>query len=113
MKGCDMVTKKTIKAGILVLIASTAFLVCVYTVSTVSGQRVEDSPSVSETAVQYGSKYLVRTYNGKIAFFTDGAVVETDIDVSSLRAYDRQLLENGIEAYTYEEVLQLLEDFSS
>ena len=106
-------TKKTIKAGILVLTASTALLACAYTVNTVSGESVEDLSHVSKSAEQYGGKYLVRTYNGKIAFFTDGAVIETDIDVSGLRAYDRQLLENGIAACTYEEVLQLLEDFSS
>lgn len=93
--------------------ASAAFLVCVYTVNTVSGQRVEELPPTPAVSERQGSRYLVRAYNGKIAFFTDGAVIETDIDVSSLRAYDRQLLENGIEAYTYEEVLQLLEDFSS
>ncbi|MCL2407994.1 MAG: hypothetical protein FWC96_00045 [Oscillospiraceae bacterium] len=106
-------TKKTIKAGILALTASAALLTCMYTVSAVSGYGAEAPPSASAAMEQGGGKYLVRAYNGKIAYFTGGEVVETDIDVSGLRAYDRQLLENGIAAYTYEEVLQLLEDFSS
>jgi len=113
MKGCDKMTKKTLKAGILALSAFVALLACVYTASEMSGQGAEDAPPQSVAEEQGGGKYLVQTYNGKITLFSDGAVIETDIDVSGLRAYDRQLLENGIEAYTYEEVLQLLEDFSS
>lgn len=40
-------------------------------------------------------------------------VLQAEIDAGGLRQSDRVLLENGIAAEDYEEVLKLLEDFSS
>ncbi|MDR0861363.1 MAG: hypothetical protein LBN30_01080 [Oscillospiraceae bacterium] len=61
--------------------------------------------------------YTLRPYNGKIAVFTgaflDEPAILTDIEVWRLREYDRKLLERGIPAATYDDVLRLFEDFSS
>ena len=80
----------------------------------IGAQQSETPPAV--TAERQGG-YIIRSHNGKIALFTNDftttPTVETDIDVNMLRAYDRQLLERGIEVSTYEEVLRLLEDFVS
>ena len=59
--------------------------------------------------------FTLKVRDGKIAVFMGGDMespaAETDIPVSGLREYDRGLLEEGIEAGSYEEVLALLEDF--
>jgi hypothetical protein len=40
-------------------------------------------------------------------------MIETTIDIEGLRAVDRTMLEAGIGADSYEDVLKLLEDFGS
>lgn len=80
-----------------------------------SSAAAEAAPVLVETEEQ--ESYWLRAFNGHIAVFFDGdaekPAIETTIDVDTLRDYDRQLLENGIEAKTYEDVLKLLEDFGS
>jgi len=59
--------------------------------------------------------YTLRGYDGVICVFSDGdvPVLSTDIVVATLRSTDRALLEQGIRANSYEEVIRLLEDFDS
>jgi tetrahydromethanopterin S-methyltransferase subunit H len=63
------------------------------------------------------SGYCLRAVNGRVAVFRDDSEIqllaETGIDIALLRAVDREKLEKGICVKTYEEVLQLLEDFNS
>ncbi|MDR1217800.1 MAG: BofC C-terminal domain-containing protein [Oscillospiraceae bacterium] len=60
--------------------------------------------------------YIIKADEGKVAVFmppgTDPVIV-TEIDVSTLRAHDRKLLENGIEIESYEKLIQSLEDFDA
>ena len=97
-----------------------ALLLSGYTMSAVLGQYTQAQPAYTiayAAAEEQAGKYVVRAYNGKIALFESGTastpIIETDIEVSALRAYDRRLLEDGIEVDSYEDVLRLFEDFGS
>ncbi len=77
--------------------------------------EAQAEPVLAET--QESTSYWLREYNGHIAvFFSSGdetPAIETTIEVDSLRDIDQEMLKNGIEAATYEDVLKLLEDFGS
>jgi len=83
----------------------------------VSGSGLSAEEDAAEAAAAVEDRFVIRSYNGKVALFAEGfaavPAVEIDIDVSLLRAYDRELLENGIIADTFEDVLRLLEDLGS
>ena len=114
-------TKKVIKCGVLAAMATAAVLCTGFAISAGGGRAEIVSNSEKDAPVHASEsqqgRYILRAYNGKIALFTDNfaetPAVETDIAVSMLRAYDRRLLEIGIEVNTYEDVLRLLEDFGS
>lgn len=61
-------------------------------------------------------KYIVKTYNGKLAVFEPDKEMPfkiTDLDVNILPQSDRRLLENGIGAVDNKELNRILEDFCS
>ncbi len=61
-------------------------------------------------------KYLVRVDNGVLSVYPYGsstACEVTDIRVSSLRAYDQQLMQRGFPLYSDEDLASFLEDFGS
>ncbi len=107
---------KAIKAVLLSVFISGAMLMllALAIVPTLSAAEEETAPVLAET--QETESYWLRAYNGHIAVFfgdTDAPAIETTIKVESLRDVDRQKLEQGIEAASYEDVLKLLEDFGS
>jgi len=57
--------------------------------------------------------YLLRLENNEIVVYKNGIPTNTGIIISDMRDSDRALLENGISAKTYEDILKLIEDFSS
>ncbi len=58
--------------------------------------------------------YVLMEHEGGIGVWAGGELLYTaDIDVSRLRAADRELLRGGIETVDYEDVLRLLEDFGA
>lgn len=60
------------------------------------------------------SGYYLSVNDGYIAVFYNSEPIYTSkIDSSTLRTADREMLEDGIKAESYEEVLRLLEDFCS
>jgi hypothetical protein len=71
----------------------------------------------AETTTGDTQDYVLRIYDGRIAVyhgeFPDAPTIETEIEAAGLREVDRIQLERGIGVKTYEEVLQLLEDFGS
>ena len=80
-------------------------------VASNSGAQEEAAPSVEEPKT---GLYLIARYGDKVGVYLDGELLYTeDIDVSGLRAADRQLLENGIGTDSYEDVLKLMEDLNS
>lgn len=116
-KGCDYMMNKAVKMTLLcfALFAAALMIITLVITSAVRGVSV-DSPAVL-TEAQYNSSYWVRSYNGHIAVYNQKAdvspMIETTIAVEGLRGVDKDMLENGIEATSYEEVLKLLEDFGS
>lgn len=101
---------------LLILLAVTAVLNSTSEDGDTQGRNGTGKYAVfSQTQAQ--ETYLLRSYNGHIAVYLDKndeiPGIETMIETDSLRAIDREKLQNGIEAATYEDVLKLLEDFGS
>ena len=60
--------------------------------------------------------YVVRVSDGLLtvyAYDSNAPIETTDIHVSSLRSYDRQLMEQGFPLYSKEDLDAFLEDFGS
>jgi hypothetical protein len=60
--------------------------------------------------------YIVRDVNGVLAVYpygSDTAVTVTDIRLSSLRDYDKELMQRGFPLYSEQELTSFLEDFGS
>ena len=100
----------------LAAILAAALLIAVMLTGHVLGAF--DGGQPEERAVNVSGrpdKYTLKLYDGKIAVFLgddlENPAAVTGILASELRAFDRQLLEQGIEAGSYEELLRLLEDF--
>ena len=75
-------------------------------------EKKEEVPSAAEERIAGG--YILTEYGGGIGVYLDGELVLTaEADVDGLRTGDRELLRQGIEAASYEEVLGLIEDFNS
>lgn len=81
----------------------------------VTVSALENAQTVSRSEAE-APAYTVRAENGKVTVYSgnpDAPEIETAIDTSNLREYDKQLLEKGIEVDGYEKMLSLLEDFSN
>ncbi len=117
LKGCDCMINKALKMTLLyfAVFVSALMIIALVITSVVRGVSA-DIPTVL-TQTQTNNYYWLRSYNGHLAVFNNKAdlspMIETTIDVEGLRSVDRQMLENGIEAKSYEDVLKLLEDFGS
>ena len=77
---------------------------------------VSEPPAPAESAAAEEETYLLKEYNGQIAVYynhADEPLEFLSIDYNSLRAYDKQLFQEGITVHTKEEIAQLEEDFSS
>ena len=62
----------------------------------------------------YKTGYYLSVNKGYLAVFYNNDVIYTsNIKVENLRNVDREMLEDGIKAESYEEVLRMLEDFGS
>ena len=87
----------------------------------VPGESASDSVSSTATGAIEGIpvnavQYYLREHNGKLAVFApDSDVPELVFDVylSTLPAYDRGQLQMGIPIYSYEELVQRIEDYIS
>ena len=87
-------------------------LLCADRFRPVRSPATEAIEGIPVNAVQY---YL-REHNGKLAVFApDSDVPELVFDVylSTLPAYDRGQLQMGIPIYSYEELVQRIEDYIS
>lgn len=87
----------------------------------VPGESVSDSVSSPAAEAVKGvplqtPQYYLRDHDGKLAVFApDSALPELVFDVylSTLPAYDRGQLQVGIPIYSYEELVQRIEDYIS
>ena len=70
----------------------------------------------TEGDAQTGS-YVLADYGGSVAIFDSGnsetPMQVTDIELATLRAADRKLIETGVPVSTREELVALLEDLGS
>lgn len=109
--------KNTFKKLTLCVLALTAVIMSSAAVKSISGTGENNAPehNVSLAAADKTS-YCLRDWHGYIAVFEgDGETpaTVTDIPTETLNKVDREKLKGGIEAATREELLSLLEDFSS
>jgi len=98
--------KYTLRAVIL------SFLI-VLSLSFIASAIVKSALPEATPAIADASEYFLRLENGEIVVYKDGESTDTGIAVGGLRQQDRMLLESGISADTYEDVLKLIEDFNS
>lgn len=116
----DMKTK--IRAGL------GCFLIVAAVVSAVSALALEArdvAPGKNYAEIEYREEnsdevregFILKEYDGFIGIFSPGfekiPITVTDIEVSTLREADKELLRAGIYAASREEMMQLLEDFGS
>ena len=105
--------KNTFKKTALCVCVLAALIMCGAAVSDRSGEGTVPVQSVSTAG---SSGYCLRDWQGYLAVFEDGGETPsamTDIPTETLNLVDREKLRSGIEAATREELLSLLEDFSS
>ena len=105
--------KNTFKKTALCVCVLAALIMCGAAVADRSGESAAPVQSVSTAG---SSGYCLRDWQGYVAVFEDGGETPsamTDIPTETLNLVDREKLRSGIETATREELLSLLEDFSS
>ena len=100
--------KGALRSVILLCAAAGAILTLTFAVLTLSPSA---SAAGTESNESYG--YFLKLEDNEIVIYKNGEPSYTGIVVSGLRDSDRALLESGISANSYEEILKLVEDFSS
>ncbi len=104
--------KVRIRMAVCAALAAIALYCAVGTISSV------DVSGYDAGAVRLdNAAFVLAEYNGNVAVFTPGfeksPLTVTEIEVSGLRAVDRDLISRGLVAYSKEELLTLLEDLGS
>jgi hypothetical protein len=113
------ITRIGVASGFCALAVSLAVLSATVGASATHGASAKNpAPKLTATtsAVPQVGEYTLREWQGKVAIFTKGSakpMIETNIEVSRLREYDRALLTRGIELADYEALQSALEDFSN
>ena len=100
--------KHTIRAAILSVLIILSLTLCLLRRSLNTPTELPAEPVIANSA-----KFMLRMENDEIVIYKNGTSTNTGIEISGLRKEDRTLLENGIHADSYEEVLKLIEDFAS
>ncbi|NMA24133.1 MAG: hypothetical protein GX936_00540 [Clostridiales bacterium] len=104
------------KTLLAIAVSASALMIIALVITAVLQAASADTPAAL-TEAGSGDRYWLRSHNGHISVYgnkeDDSPIIETTIDVEGLRAVDRILLDSGIGAATYEDVLKLLEDFGS
>ena len=76
----------------------------------------DPASEVAKSSVAAKAKYLIAGYDGKLAVYIigkDEPEIVFDLKLYMLPDVDRQRLESGIEVSDYQELLRLIEDFTS
>lgn len=95
------------------------FMLCAVatTVFALTGTSNAENQFISGEAVGSGNRYVLRDYEGLVAVFVENdpklPMTVTDIQVSTLRELDRQLLETGLKIDSHEKLVMTLEDLGS
>lgn len=106
--------KNRVKGVVLVFFLLTAISSTVFTLA--ESDRVENSVQDSQAPGE-NNRYVLRDYEGYVAVFVENEpelpVTVTDIQVSTLRQLDRNMLATGMKVDTHEGLMMLLEDLGS
>lgn len=95
----------------VIALTALALVSCTAAIAAASGQREEETFDARQLS---GEGYILTEYDGGLALYRDGEIVlRAPVDVATLRAADRELIRQGIEARTYEEALRLMEDLGA
>ena len=109
--------KNTFKKLTLCALALAAVITGSAAVKSISDTGENNAPGQNVSlAAASKTSYCLRDWQGYVAVFEgDGQTPSsmTDIPTETLNKVDREKLKSGIEAATREELLSLLEDFSS
>ena len=88
-----------------------AFVIVDFVKANDGGEAVTAMAESGETC------YVLRDYEGYVAIFVENdptcPMTVTDIQVSTLRALDKTLLETGMKIYSRERLIMTLEDIGS
>ncbi len=106
--------KNTFKKTALCICVLAALIMCGAAVSDRSGGSAPERSAATVSASC--AAYCLRDWQGYLAVFENGGQTPsamTDIPTETLNLVDREKLRTGIEAESREELLSLLEDFSS
>lgn len=103
--------KKGIKAAVLAVLVVSA-LTCAAV--SAAGERETAEKPRAEASADTRISYTLRICGDTVSVFSggDSPLMDTEIEPSTLRGSDRELLKRGITVHSYEELLGLLEDFS-
>lgn len=112
--------KMKIKIAILALLCITATVMAVGAVSGIAAPNAENAPPAeisSASAVNKNAEYYLRDFSGYVAVFrgfdSKTPIEITQIETETLNNVDQSKLKQGIPAENKNELLMLLEDFSS
>lgn len=95
-------------------VALSSILLCGMTPTEQISAETEAVPPAAEAALETGTAYSLRNYKGWIGIYHgEELLCCSEILVDTLPDSDRTLLETGIEAQSWDNLLLLLEDFSS
>lgn len=112
--------KIKMKIAVLALLCVTAVAMTVGAVKSIAAPEAVSTPPVAVSNASLNNKnaeYYLRDCSGYVAVFRGAdsktPIKVTDIETETLNTVDRSLLEQGIPAENKNELLMLLEDFSS
>ncbi len=112
--------KFKIKIAVLCVLCATAVAMTVGAVKTIAAPDAVSTPPVAVSNASVDDKnaeYYLRDCSGYVAVFRGAdsktPIKVTDIETETLNTVDRGLLQQGIPAENKNELLMLLEDFSS
>ncbi|GMB10549.1 MAG: hypothetical protein NkDv07_0366 [Candidatus Improbicoccus devescovinae] len=77
--------------------------------------QIEIANSLQDSSLKI-EPYILRAHNGKVFVFKIGnetPLHETEIKFNELAELDKMLLQNGIQATTYEQIQEYIEDYVS
>ncbi len=112
--------KFKIKIAVLCVLCATAVAMTVGAVKTIAAPDAVSTPPVAVSNASVDDKnaeYYLRDCSGYVAVFRGAdsktPIKVTNIETETLNTVDRGLLQQGIPAENKNELLSLLEDFSS
>lgn len=119
-KGCAAMIENSRKMGVAAVVTALALGCAAGFFIARGGEEVlaspENLPKIEAKQHEQKPKYLLSSYQGKLAVFMIGKKepeMVFDRYLHYLPDIDRERLENGIEVAEYSELLQLIEDYTS